>query len=195
VIPVRLATRTDREAVAPMLARAFVDDPAFSYILPDPASRARRLRRLFGLMLASDAAAGMALVTAGGEAATLWRGPGRARVGSREMLRQALPILAALGTALPRALRVADAIAAQMPPEPFWYLHVAGCEPAEQGRGFGAAAVRAGLGRAAGRLPCYLETATETNLGFYGALGFRVTGEWVVPRSPLRFWSMLRAAG
>jgi len=91
-----------------------------------------------------------------------------------------------------RALTVGTAIDAHMPAQPFWYLHVLGCDPDEQGRGFGAAMVRAGLSRAAGRLPCYLETATERNLGFYAALGFRVTGEWQAARSGPRFWSMLR---
>jgi ribosomal protein S18 acetylase RimI-like enzyme len=191
---VRLATASDRGAVAAMLGRAFRDDPAFSYILPDPGSRERRLARLFGLMLASDATAGMALVGAGGEAAASWRGPGRARVGWGEMLRQALPILGALGGALPRALGVSAAIEARFPAEPFWYLHVVGCEPTRQGEGLGGAVIRAGLRRAAGRLPCYLETATEANVGFYAGLGFRVTGEWIVPRSTLRFWSMLRPA-
>ena len=76
----------------------------------------------------------------------------------------------------------------------YWYLHMLGCEPTQQGTGLGAAAVRAGLDHAAGRLPCYLETATESNLGFYAGLGFAVTGEWQVPRAGPRFWSMLRPA-
>jgi ribosomal protein S18 acetylase RimI-like enzyme len=192
-VTVRLATAPDRAAVSATLARAFADDPAFSHVIPDPAVRARRLPRLFALMLESDRAAGMALVTAGGEAATLWRGPGQARVGWAEMARRAPALLGALGTALPRALRVSDVIDVHMPAGAFWYLHVAGCDPAQQGRGHGSAAIRAGLERAAGRLPCYLETATEANLGFYARLGFAVTDEWRVPGTALRFWSMLRA--
>lgn len=162
-----------------------------SWIFPDPADRAVRLRRLFGILFDSDAA-GMRLVTAGGEAATLWRGPGRIHTGRLEMLRRAVPLLRALGAARRRAMRVADAIEAHMPTGDFWYLHIAGCDPAHQGRGHGATAVRGGLERAAGRLPAYLETATGRNLGFYQGLGFAVTGEWRVPGEGPRFWSMLR---
>lgn len=45
---------------------------------------------------------------------------------------------------------------------------------------------------AGSRLPTYLETATERNLGLYRALGFEVIDTWVVPRGGPRFWSMLR---
>ena len=69
----RNAGRADRARVAAMLARAFADDPAMSWIFPDPAERARRLPRLFAILFDADAA-GMRVVTAGGEAATLWRG-------------------------------------------------------------------------------------------------------------------------
>ena len=191
---VRLATRRDADAVAAMLGRAFADDPAFSWIFPDPTARAKRLPRLFRLMLLSDAAMGMALVTGGGEAATLWRAPGRAAVGWGEMARHAVPLLLALGGSARRALAVSDAIAAHRPGGNFWYLHVAGCEPAAQGQGRGAEAIRAGLSRVAGRLPCCLETATERNVGFYRGLGFAVTDEWNVPGGGPRFWSMLRPA-
>lgn len=191
---VRLATHHDAEAVAAMLARAFAYDPAFSWVFPDPIARGRRLPRLFRLLLLSDAAAGMALVTSEGEAATLWRAPGRAAVGWGEMARQAVPLLRALGGSVRRALAVSDAIGAHMPGGDFWYLHVAGCEPVVQGRGHGGSAIRAGLSRAAGRLPCYLETATERNVGFYRRLGFAVTSEWEVPGGGPHFWSMLRPA-
>ena len=162
------------------------------FIFPDEADRTRRLPRLFGLMFDSGAGPGMRLLTAGGEAATLWRAPGRVHTSRWELLRRALPLVHALGPALGRAMRVGDAIDAHMPPGDFWYLHIAGCDPACQGQGFGAGAVRAGLRRAAGRLPAYLETATERNLRFYGALGFRVTSEWSVPGGGPGFWSMLR---
>ena len=188
---VRTAGRADRTRTAALLARAFAQDPAMSWIFPDPADRATRLPRLFALLFDEDSA-GMRLITEGGEAATLWRGPGAAHTSTAAMIRQAWPMWRALGTAIPRALAVSNAIAQHMPAGDFWYLHIAGCDPAAQGRGLGAAIVRAGLSRGAGRLPVYLETATEQNLGFYRALGFSVTDQWTVPRGGPRFWSMLR---
>lgn len=192
---VRAAQAGDRGRVAAMLARAFADDPAMSYIFPDPVMRARRLPKLFRLFFDSDAA-GMRWIADDGDAATLWRAPGRAENSTGELLRRAVPLLAALGTALPRGLRVGEAISAHFPEEPFWYLHIAGVDPARQGRGLGGAAIRAGLARADREgVPAFLETATERNLGLYRALGFAVTAEWSVPGAGPRFWSMLRPVG
>ncbi|MDB5577251.1 MAG: family N-acetyltransferase [Bradyrhizobium sp.] len=112
------------------------------------------------------------------------------------MLRQALPMIGTFGTALGRAMAVSNAIDLHFPRGDYWYLHIAGCDPAAQGRGLGGAAVRAGLGRAAGSgLPAYLETATERNLGFYRAIGFEILSDWRVAKDGPRFWSMWREAG
>jgi hypothetical protein len=44
---IRPATEDDHEAAAEALALAFADDPAWSHLLPDPASRAERLLSFF----------------------------------------------------------------------------------------------------------------------------------------------------
>lgn len=188
----RLATRSDRRAVSAMLARAFADDPALAWIFPDPALRARRLPGLFAMLYDEDEAQGVRLITPGCEAATLWRAPGHAETPPMTMLRAALPMLLTFGLALGRGLALSNAIEAHFPPRPFWYLHIAGCDPAHQGRGLGKAAVQAGIDRMGGSgLPLYLETATERNIGFYQALGFRVTSEWRVGSDGPVLWSML----
>jgi GNAT superfamily N-acetyltransferase len=188
----RVATGSDRRAISAMLARAFADDPAIAWIFPDPAVRRRKLPSLFAMLFDEDAADGVRLMTPGGEATTLWRAPGHAETPPLTMLRSALPMLATFGFALGRAIAVANAIEAHFPKYPFWYLHIAGCDPVHQGKGLGKAAVQAGLDRMSGSgVPFYLETATERNLGFYQGLGFRVTGEWRVGRDGPLFWSML----
>lgn len=191
---VRDAIADDRSAIAAMLARAFFIDPAMAYIFPDERDRAKRLPRLFALLFDEDAE-GMRLVTGAAQAATLWQPPGRAPPTILHLLRRALPLIGALGAALPRALRVADAIDEHALPERHWYLHVAGVDPVAQGRGLGSASIREGLARAAAdRLPAYLETATERNVALYRSLGFAVTSAWHVPNGGPRFWSMLRPA-
>lgn len=191
---IRDAVPADRGPIAAMLARAFADDPAMAYIFPDPRDRAKRLPRLFALLFDEDAP-GMRLVTGDAQAATLWQRPGTPAVSSLTLLRRAVPLVATLGMALPRALRVADALDAHAPPERHWYLHIAGVDPAQQGKGLGGASIREGLARAASNgVPAYLETATERNVGLYQSLGFAVTSEWSVPRGGPKFWSMLRPA-
>jgi GNAT superfamily N-acetyltransferase len=190
---IRPAAPQDRAAVAAMLARAFADDPAMTYIFPDPADRTKRLPRLFALLYDGDGPVGMRLAASGIAGATLWRGPGRSKTGMWEMIRHAPGMVRALGGAIGRALAVASAIDAHHPSGNFWYLHVAGCDPQHQGKGIGGALIRDGIARA-GRLPCYLETATEKNLGLYRSLGFEVTDDWQVPKGGPRFWSMARPA-
>lgn len=191
---IRVADPTDRAAIAAMLARAFAEDPATSFIFPDPAERARRLPRMFALLFDEDAH-GMRLMTESGEAATLWRAPGRNRTSWLDLLLHALPLVTLFGTALGRALAVSNAIDAHFPSGEYWYLHIAGCDPASQGRGLGGATIRSGLERVAGNgLPAYLETPSEKYIGFYRGLGFQVTGEWAVPKGGPRFWSMMRPA-
>ena len=191
---IREALPGDRAAVIAMLGHAFADDPAMSYIFPDPRERAKRLPRLFGLLFDEDAS-GLRLVTGDAYAATLWRRPGRAAVSNVSMIRVLIPLLAAFGTALGRGMRVGETIEAHFPSQPFWYLHIAGVDPAQQGKGLGSASIREGLARATGNgVPAYLETATERNVGLYQSLGFEVTGEYRVAKGGPKFWSMLRPA-
>jgi ribosomal protein S18 acetylase RimI-like enzyme len=191
---VRSAILSDRTAVNQMLARAFQDDPVMAFIFPNPDVRRAKLPRFFSVIYDGDGVSGARLVTDGCEAATLWRRPGCGHLTLTEKIVQSLPWLRAAGFALGRALTISAASDANHPAEPHWYLHIAGCSPDHQGQGYGTAAIRAGLARAdADGLPSYLETAKETNIGFYQGLGFHVTHSWRVHLGPQN-WSMLRPA-
>lgn len=189
---IRPALIADRRAVTVMLAAAFQNDPAMSFIFPDPKIRAVRLPGLFKILFDGDSPRGSCYVTEGGEAATLWRAPDHARLSLYEKITFALPWIAAAGPALGRALAYSDASDANHPKTPHWYLHIAGCAPSAQGHGFGGAAIRAGLERADNeRMPVYLETAKEVNVELYLRFGFEITHQWSVPKGPIS-WSMLR---
>ncbi len=192
---VHVVGRDRRDMVSGSLANAFADDPAMRFIFPDSARRAKRLPRFFRMIFDGDAAHGVRLATADGAAATFWRGPGHAHSTPAELLREVVPLLTTFGMALGRALSVSNAIDAHLPRFPFWYLHIAGCDPAHQGRGLGKLVVQSGIDRFTGSgLPLYLETANERNIGFYQHLGFAVTEAWQVPGGGPQFWSMLRPA-
>lgn len=186
-------TQDHAPAMERTLAAAFTDDPALSWIIPDRDERLRRYPAFFRAAVRWDLEQGFALRSAGTEAVTLWRKPGRAKAGVGETLASLPGYLGALSRRLPRALMVSETIGAHLPKGlPFLYLHYAGVAPEHQGRGLAGAAIRAGQARAAAQgLPVHLETATETNVGIYLRLGFEVTGEYDVPRGGPHFWSML----
>ncbi|MGL4543643.1 MAG: GNAT family N-acetyltransferase, partial [Polymorphobacter sp.] len=100
--------------------------------------------------------------------------------------------LTTFGSALPRALRLQGLMDAHHARLPHWYLAFLGCDPRHQGRGYGGAAVRARLAQCdAAGLPAALETATESNLPIYTALGFRITDSFKLADGP-QFWAMWR---
>jgi ribosomal protein S18 acetylase RimI-like enzyme len=61
---------------------------------------------------------------------------------------------------------------------PHWYLMAVGTSPTRQGTGLGSALLELGTSQAdATGIPCYLETATESNVAYYSKRGFEVTGQ------------------
>lgn len=187
-IEVRDATPADAPRVVATLTRAFAEDPVFDWVLPDPAARARSGPRIFEMFFAQNTPPNMRLVTDDCAAATLWHAPNPPEGGG---LRDAWQLWRAVGGAFFRFKRVGDAVEAHFPPQPFWYLHIAGADPARQGEGLGRAVVQAGLDRI-GNAAAYLETGKQRNLGFYESLGFHVCDEWDVSGGGPHFWSMLR---
>lgn len=184
----------DRAQIVHTLARAFQDDPALSWILPDAAQRKIRLPLMFDFITPLDLRDGYALGAAGGEVATLWRSPGKAHTGMLDMVKMLPAVFNTFGAAALRALAVSEAIDAHHPKGiTYHYLHYAGVLPEHQGKGWGGAAIRAGLDRAdAAGIPSLLETATPRNVGLYTSLGFEILSEWDVPRGGPHFWTMLR---
>jgi len=190
--PVRQAQPSDLDVVIGIMVEAFHDEPVFSYILPDERVRSRALRKAFEIIVPEDHHVGRIFLTEGGEAATLWRKPSQMRESRWDALRTALPYLFAFGGAIGRASQVAKLIKANLPSQDCWYLHYAGCRLRHRGKGYGGAAIRAGLALAdAEGRSAYLETGDPENLPVYRALGFDVIGSWQTPGGPL-FWRMMR---
>jgi len=94
-----------------------------------------------------------------------------------------------------RGMAVDNALATAKPKKPHYYLFAIGARQAHQGKGIGRRLMEAGLMRAdADKMPAYLESSKETNVGFYRQFGFEVV-QTIVPKSgcpPL--WLMWRDA-
>lgn len=192
---IRLATIDDVPALVPVLARAFAADPFVGWLVRSDERRDDGFARFFELSLRRLALPhGGVFTDDDHRGAALWIPPGKWKMGLGRELWLARHWAAVCGWNRLVAMQLAcQPIIAAHPHAPHHYLLELGVDPPEQGKGLGRALVAPMLAQCdRERLPAYLETATERNLGLYQSLGFRVTGEHRVKNGPL-IWFMWRA--
>jgi GNAT superfamily N-acetyltransferase len=190
----RAAEWSDAEPLSQMMARAFSDDPLICFLLPE-AGRGDKMPRLFKLLFKLGLPHGGCDVTAGCEAAALWRPPGQWEIPFWQYVTNGPEFLGVFGAggAL-NVLKTMDVIEKRHPHEPHWYLQAIGTDPKKQGKGYGGVVIRRQLAVAdAAGLPAYLESSKETNIPIYQSFGFAVTGEIRIPEGPT-LWPMWRPA-
>lgn len=180
--------------MAVTLAKAFQDDPALAWIIPNADRRWRVLPSFFVVMIEQSFRHGEVLASPDRQAVSLWYPPGEVRDGVLASSWDNLRMVSVFKSALPRGLKVAEAMHACHPePQPFAYLRYVGVAPEGQGKGWGGALVRAGISRAAEQgQGVLLETATASNVAIYSRLGFAIREQWRVPRQGPDFWTMER---
>ena len=194
----RLLEVAERGAAGRVLARAFQDEPTHAMVVPDEQKRVRALTWLFDRMMRYALSYGQAYTTSRLEGVACWLPPGQTGMTLGRLLRSGLgatPLK--LGWPAYRRfsayLSLADALHHRHAPVAHWYLWVLGVEPPNQGQGIGSRLIQPVLARASAEgLPCYVETASELNVHFYGKHGFKVVESAEVPRYGLRVWAMLR---
>jgi|HubBroStandDraft_2_1064218.scaffolds.fasta_scaffold464375_2 GNAT superfamily N-acetyltransferase len=191
----RAATWADADPLSQTLARAFFDDPLICFILKDEASRAAKMPRLFKLLFKLGLRYDACDVTAGYEAAALWRPPGQWEIPWWQYITNGVDFLSLFGVGgAAHVVGVMDVIEKRHPHEPHWYLQAIGTDPAKQGKGFGGVVMRRQLANAdAQGLPAYLESSKDVNIPIYQSFGFEVTGEIKIPNGPT-LWPMWRKA-
>jgi GNAT superfamily N-acetyltransferase len=182
------------EPAAQTLARAFLDDPHFRWIVRDEAKRLARMQRGFATFIANiwlpqdESYVHERLI-----GAALWMPPDTWHQSLLEQLRLLPGILAAARSATPRLVKATSWMEKQHPRERHWYLPAIGVTPAWQGRGYGAALLRPMLDRCdAERLPAYLEASTPRNRTLYERHGFEVIEEGRYADDAPPLWRMWR---
>ncbi len=166
-----------------MLARSFDEDPVSVFAFPHPRRRGPALRAYMRGAIADAEAGGLvhAAVGPGGVlGVAAWMEPGRWRPSTGRALRQLPSLVQALllSPVSARMVRVANTAQRAHPREEHWYLQTLGVDPSRQGEGIGRRLIRPVLDRAdAEGLPCYLETATRSNVAWYAGAGFAVVEE------------------
>src|SRR5690349_6659896 len=178
-----------------VLARAFQDDPAWVWLLPDADRRRRLLPWLF--RVGFDVTAADVWSTPGPIlGAARWLPPGRPAMRVGPTLRALVTTPFHLGAATGAFLsygRAVEQMRAEVADGPHWYLAGIGVDPSAQRQGVGAALLRPGL-EAAERagLPAALLTNNEANLAFYESHGFGVVRQGRTPEDGPRAWAMVR---
>jgi ribosomal protein S18 acetylase RimI-like enzyme len=188
VTEVRRATEADIDACASVLVRAFQDDPGTVLVEPDDARRREIFLPFFRTFIAASIADGGDIVVPEGElnGVASWFGPDAHGPSESSMVTHGL--LETLGTfgdeatgRLGPMTGELEAQHARLMPERHLRLEFFGVDPDAQGRGIGVALAEHGHRRAdALGLPCYLETMTERNVGFYERRGYGVIETFTV---------------
>jgi ribosomal protein S18 acetylase RimI-like enzyme len=193
-IDIRAATAADHAAVVRVLSEAFADDPVFSWIYPDPATRAAVLPGFFALFAEHSSRLDGDLIAGDGHGAAVWVPPGESLVAPEHEEAFGVAIVGLSPGDAERLVASDEVFEAAHPTEPHWYLSLLGVADAHQGRGVGSALLRAATERSdrAG-MPSYLEATKAENRRLYERHGFVVTDELRLPDGP-PVWAMWREA-
>lgn len=184
-----------------MLASSFHDDPFSRFMLPDERARPRWLRLIHHADLRQILPEGHVYTIGGHEMAGVIGlvPPGRYPLPTVRFLRYAASLAWRLpfgGFSLGRVVRALQAhrlVDRSHVKERHWYVYLLGVHPDRQGTGLGRALLEPALALAdRDRLPTYLETTKEINLGFYGRFDFESVQQVSTPGGGPPIWTMLR---
>ena len=190
--PVRTATNEDVTWICRLLARAFRDDPLHRWIFPGERSWTRNSHRMFAVVVRQELAHGTVLTTEGRLGVAIWRDPILGPFSFWDKLRMAAGTFPLFGARAMLICRSFNRLTSLHPQEPHWYLSVLGTHPEHQNQGVGSAMLRPMLEKCdAEGIVAYLEASRPTNVPYYERHGFKVVGEFQMPKGPL-VWRMLR---
>jgi ribosomal protein S18 acetylase RimI-like enzyme len=188
------ASESEGPAMARVLARAFHDDPAFSWVLRHDSRRMGILERGFELFLRRIWLEQEATyTTADVVAVAVWELPGQWKPPVGLQLRLLPAMAGVFKRHLPRVLKALTVLEGKHPREPHYYLAFVGADPEWQGRGLGSAVLAPILERCdAEGMPAFLESSTPRNRALYERHGFEVTEEFTLGRGAPTQWRMWR---
>lgn len=181
---IRPLRKAETERLVALYQRAFWDDPAVEFLLPDESRRAGPMDAYMRMMIRYGQRYGRVRTVAGGDGAlrcgSVWLPPGAAPPGLIGLLRSGfIQMLAttwdmAVLRRFMATMSMLEKIHKKDMPKLHSYLAVLAVDPPDQGKGLGSAVLDPDLRDAdQSALPCYVETAKERNLAFYPEAGLR----------------------
>jgi len=172
----------DADRVIDILTLAFAADPPNRWMYPEAAHFLRHFPSFAAALGGAALPNRTALVSADYSGAALWLPPD---VGPDE---EALADLIAKSVAAAKQsylMAIIEEMGRYHPNEPHWYLPFIGVDPAQQGKGLGAALLKPVLSKCdEAHLSAYLESTNPKNRTLYERHGFRAIGEIKVGDCP-----------
>ncbi len=181
---VRCATEAERRKVIDVITLAFVTDPMARWANPSAHAYLATMPDFIDVFGCGGLPHGTTYVVEGFAGAALWLAPGVQPDGERMAALMSAPSDAPAGVQAELAA-VFEQMASYHPHEPHWYLPIIGVDPAQQGRGYGAALMRHAVQRfdREGAI-AYLESSNPRNISLYQRHGFEILGTVQVGSSP-----------
>jgi GNAT superfamily N-acetyltransferase len=191
---VRKATPSDRDAAASTLASAFAEDPVCCWMCGQTDSEIRMTP-----FWTATAKVGLAradheiYVSDDGTGVAVWRGIGKWKVPTSEVMRIVPSMLRSLRLRTPMTIQLLTALEKVHPTDPHYYLEFLGTRRDRQGKGIGSAVLQPILQRCDEEgVPAYLESSNRRNVPFYARHGFVETGEISAPKGGPKLTAMRR---
>jgi len=192
-------TKTQIKPAARMFARAFHDDPVFSYFIPDAFKRKNKSPFIFEFIIRYGLLYGEAYATSPNlEGVVMWLPYEKAEMTLWRIIRSGgFSLYFRVGKDVVSRMifytEYAYCLQARLAPFPHWYGFLMGVDPVFQGKGHASALIKPMLDRLDRKhLPCYLETHKEKNVSIYKHYGFELIHEETIPRTSINHWIMLR---
>jgi len=192
-------TKSQIKPASRVLARAFQDDPLWTYFIPDKLIRKSKLHYVSDFLVSYGVLYGQSYATSGLEGVAVWVSPEQGELTLWRMIRCGVfSLYFNIGrNAVSRvnfSLDFFGKVHHRLAPFPHWYLGLIGVAPEFRGRGYASALIKPMLARIdKEHLPCYLETVNEKNVPVYEHYGFEVVESGTIPSSSVNYWAMLRA--
>lgn len=193
--------RCDESHVGPLaklLARAFLHDPLYKYIFPNPATRESLTAWEMGSTALYGIRFGEVYATSDLSGCAAWLPPGETdfteeRMAEIGMLDSGAHLGAESAERLMRFVAESEAFHRRVVADLHWYLVLLAVDPPRQREGIGSALLADVLARAdKDKVPVYLEATNPINIPFYEKFGFKVRSEASLSDGGSHLWYMVR---
>lgn len=186
------------QALSKLSGRAFLHDPLYVQVFPQPETRQSLIAWELGIILSYGLRFGEVYATSNLSGCAVWLPPGETDFTEQRMAQVGMLDYAAhLGADTEKRLMTfvteSEKYHHKVAPRPHGYLVLLAVDPPWQGQGLGSALLARVLARAdAGGFPTYLETTHASNLPFYQKHGFAVRAQATLPDGGAYVWYLVR---